>query len=141
MFRSPSRTVLLFWGTLLMCLIRSASLYMVVLEPPATIIPLDDTLLVQVFYGGTSLKRDLFFSGHTANLILTGLMQDNKKIRQAILICAGLVGVMVVLQHVHYVIDVLAAPFFAYAVYRLSFVAAKMSFPVYRAEFDSRSSY
>jgi len=126
MFRNPSDTVLMLCAVTFMCAVRSATLFLVPLEPPSTLIPLDDSFLIHAFYGGTSLKRDLFFSGHTANLILAGLIQNNKKIRNLIYVCALAVGLMVILQHVHYVIDVLAAPFFAVLVHRISrFFSAK----------------
>lgn len=125
LLRRPSTAVMVFWTVIIMCIVRSATLYFVVLEPPQRLILLDDSFLINVFYGGTSLKRDLFFSGHTANVMMVSLLQTNKTARYLLLACAAAMGVMVILQHVHYVIDVIAAPFFALLVFKMSQRAAQ----------------
>lgn len=44
----------------------------------------------------------------------------NNRFRMVFAIGTVLVGACVLLQHVHYTIDVVAAPFFTYAAYRIS---------------------
>ncbi|MBC7884582.1 MAG: hypothetical protein H7X99_03860, partial [Saprospiraceae bacterium] len=78
-----------------------------------------DPVVEILFYGGDVLLKDLFFSGHTANLILVGLVVDVPWLKRALFFFALVVGILVVLQHVHYSIDVVAAPFFAYAAYKI----------------------
>lgn len=66
------------------------------------------------------MQKDLFFSGHTANIVLVGLLVDNLWLKRIMMIIAGFVGTFLIIQHVHYSIDVLAAPFFAVLAYKTS---------------------
>ncbi len=93
-------------------ILRIVAMYFVPLEPPIDIIPLRDSLMEDVIYGGNVLVKDLFFSGHTSNLLLLSLTTPFKKIRVYLLISATVVAIMLMLQHVHYSIDILVAPFF-----------------------------
>jgi hypothetical protein len=47
------------------------------------------------------------------------LVIDTKWLKNFFLVATLCVGVMVLVQHVHYTIDVIAAPFFTYLAYRL----------------------
>jgi len=77
--------------------------------------------LVQVFGTGEVLTRDLFFSGHTATLALLALLAPGRTSRRFFVVCTLLVAVCVLWQHVHYTVDVLVAPFFAFASRELVF--------------------
>ena len=101
-----------------MILFRIAAMYSLPLEPPALMIALNDPL-VEIAGTGKLLTKDLFFSGHTATLFLLFLVSKRKTFKYLFLICTVLVAICVLLQHVHYTIDVLAAPFFSYASYRI----------------------
>ncbi len=70
--------------------------------------------------GGASavLTRDLFFSGHTSTLFLISLAVPGRRARPFFLACTAAVATCVLVQHVHYTVDVLAAPFFAYGAWR-----------------------
>jgi hypothetical protein len=94
--------------------IRMLCLYIFPLDPPPGIIPLSDVFLKFSFYSGRQNLRDLFFSGHTATLFLFVFVLNGKKIRIYFSAGACVVGMLLVIQHVHYSIDVIAAPFFAY---------------------------
>jgi membrane-associated phospholipid phosphatase len=98
---------------------RIAGMYILPLNPPETMILLNDPF-VQMFGSGEILTKDLFFSGHTATLFMLYLVSRNKIIKYAFLICTILVAICVLLQHVHYSIDVFAAPFFTFASYKIS---------------------
>jgi len=119
-FRKPSNTIYLLYCVIGVCCFRSMTLFFFVLEPPVDIIPLSDPILESLFYGGSVLLKDLFFSGHTANLLLIGFLVENIFLKRFIILCAALVGSMLIIQHVHYSIDVFAAPFFAVLIYKLS---------------------
>jgi len=119
-FKRPTTTIYALSAVFLMCIIRGLSLYFVVLEPPVNIIPLNDPFLNMTFYGGQIILKDLFFSGHTANIILVGLLSEQIWTKRIIILIGCIVGTMVVLQHVHYSIDVIAAPIFAVITYKLS---------------------
>jgi membrane-associated phospholipid phosphatase len=95
-----------------------AAMYLAPLEPPPGIIELRDPF-VEFFGGGRTLTRDLFFSGHTSTLFLLFLLIPGKALRAAFASATLLVGLCVVLQHVHYTVDVIAAPFFAYGAFSI----------------------
>jgi membrane-associated phospholipid phosphatase len=101
-------------------------MYITQLEAPATLIPLYDPL-VQLFGNFEILRDDLFFSGHTATMFLLFLIIENKILKRVFLLFTVLVGISVILQHVHYTIDVFAAPFFSFASFRIITAARKKS--------------
>ncbi|MDX9970941.1 MAG: phosphatase PAP2-related protein [Candidatus Gracilibacteria bacterium] len=65
-------------------------------------------------------KNDLFFSGHTAIPFLAFLIFKESKFKWVQLFGSILMGITVLLMHVHYSIDVFAAFFITYGVYSLS---------------------
>ncbi len=66
-------------------------------------------------------KGDFFFSGHTGLPFLLGFVfWREKKLRYFFFITSLVLGVSVLLGHVHYSIDVFAAPFMAYGIYAFS---------------------
>jgi len=114
--RNPVRLTLAIQVYTVMILVRMAAMYTLPFNPPPGMIPLNDPL-VQFFGSVKLLTKDLFFSGHTATLFLLFLVIDKKPFKQLFLILAILVAVGLLLQHVHYFIDVFAAPFFTYGCY------------------------
>nr|WP_262898321.1 sphingomyelin synthase family protein [Hymenobacter siberiensis] len=66
------------------------------------------------------IVRDLFFSGHTATMVLLTLVGRGRSWRWVLGLMSVAVGVLVLVQRVHYSYDVLAAPFFAGAAYWLA---------------------
>jgi PAP2 superfamily C-terminal len=124
LIRNPERLLFAVQLYLLMVIVRIAAMYFVPLNPPAGMIKLKDPF-VQVFSSGKVLTKDLFFSGHTATLFILFLVVNKGKLKTLFLIFTIVVAVSVLLQHVHYTIDVFAAPFFTYACYRLLILAKK----------------
>ena len=116
----PRRLVLGAQAYALMVLFRMGVMAVTPLEAPLDTIPLRDPL-VQVLGTGEVLTRDLFFSGHTATLTLLTFLAVGRASRRFFTACTVLVAICVLWQHVHYTVDVLVAPFFAYASYRLVF--------------------
>lgn len=103
---------------IMMVAFRITAMYLLPLEPPAQIIILADPV-VEFFGTGESLTKDLFFSGHTASLFIFYLTSDDKRYKAIFLSATILVASSVLLQHVHYTIDVFAAVLFTYAAYKL----------------------
>jgi membrane-associated phospholipid phosphatase len=103
----------------LLVIFRMMVMYSAPLDAPERLILLNDPF-VQFFGSGEVLTKDLFFSGHTATLFLLFLISDKKQLKIIFLISTVLVGIAVLFQHVHYTIDVLAAPFFAYSSYKIA---------------------
>jgi membrane-associated phospholipid phosphatase len=100
-----------------MVLVRMLSMYIMPLEPPATMIALKDPF-VEFFSSGSTLTKDLFFSGHTATMLIFYFITKNKLLKFFFLFCTVVIAVSVILQHVHYTIDVWAAVFFSFAIYK-----------------------
>jgi membrane-associated phospholipid phosphatase len=116
--REPERLMFLIECYTLLVVFRTIAMYITQLEAPATLIPLDDPL-VQLFGNIEILRNDLFFSGHTATMFLLFLIIENKILKRVFLLFTMLVGISVILQHVHYTIDVFAAPFFSFASFKI----------------------
>ena len=102
----------------LMVAVRIIAMYLLPLEPPAKMIILNDPF-VEFFGTGQTLTKDLFFSGHTATLFILYLVSEKKTIKIVFLISTITIAIAVLLQHVHYTIDVFAAVFITYACYKL----------------------
>jgi hypothetical protein len=103
----------------LMVVLRIAAMWVTPLEAPPGMIPLHDPL-VRLFGPGKLLTKDLFFSGHTSTLFLLALAVPGRRSKALFLACTAAVGAAVLVQHVHYTVDVLAAPLFAYASFRIA---------------------
>jgi hypothetical protein len=114
MFRKPRGFIVTMVSILCIIGLRTITMTLIPLEAPLGIIPLRDVFLESTFYSGLVLEKDLFFSGHTANVFLLGFLAYNNKIKIALFVIASIVGMLVLIQHVHYTVDVVAAPFFAY---------------------------
>ncbi len=115
----PAKMLVALQSYTLVAALRLITIYFLPLNAPIHIIPLQDPF-VEFFGGGNTLLRDLFFSGHTSTMFLFFLTAKSKKLKTIFLICTIMVAFCVLIQHVHYTIDVLAAPFFAYTSYRIS---------------------
>lgn len=114
----PHQLLITFQAYIFIALARMASMYLTPLDPPPLLIPLEDPFVQSLSTG--VLTRDLFFSGHISTLFLLHLSSTGRKMKIFFLICTILVGLLVLWQHVHYSIDVLAAPFYAYSCYKVS---------------------
>lgn len=120
LFPYPRRLMAGAQAYAVMVLFRMGVMAVTPLEAPPGTIPLWDPL-VQVLGTGEVLTRDLFFSGHTATLALLTLLAPGRASRRFFAVCTALVAVCVLWQHVHYTVDVLVAPFFAFASRELVF--------------------
>lgn len=124
--QSPYLFLLYLWSTLLLSFLRIITITCVPLEPPAGLVPLVDPILF-AFYGPNNITKDLFFSGHMSSIFLVYLILRKKKEKVVASIAAIVVGVSLLLQHIHYTVDVITAPLFVYFV----FIAAKKIALVY----------
>ena len=120
----PKRLVIALQVYTLIVMVRIITLYLTPLNAPGNMIPLIDPI-VNNFGTGQLLTKDLFFSGHTATLFLLFLVSENKKIKLIFLLGFVIIAIAVLLQHVHYTIDVVAAPFFTYTAFRIILLSRK----------------
>jgi membrane-associated phospholipid phosphatase len=70
--------------------------------------------------GGRIISKDLFFSGHVTTIMSLFYPIKNKILRPIVLFLSAMVGVLVLVQHVHYTIDVLMAVVATYLCFLLS---------------------
>ena len=121
----PGRVVRGLHAYAVLLWLRMGAMALVTLDAPPGFVPLADTF-TQLFYPGTEpFEKDLFFSGHTATLWLMALIATTRAGRLWSGFATLAVGVLVVVQHAHYTIDVLAAPLFAWLAWRLSIITMR----------------
>lgn len=104
----------------LILLLRMVTMFTLTLEPPPGLIELHDPISTLFYPGQVPFRKDLFFSGHTATIYLLFLAVPWPRWRRALLLATALVGIAVLIQHVHWTIDVLLAPPFAWLAWRTS---------------------
>ncbi|MDE2040958.1 MAG: hypothetical protein KGI59_01025 [Patescibacteria group bacterium] len=80
-----------------------------------------DTGFFDRIYTDLGLQAGFFFSGHTGLPFLLALIFWNEKFWRYLYFLLSLIfGVAVILAHVHYSIDVFAAPYIAYGIFKQS---------------------
>lgn len=117
--RSPIRFLTFLCGCLFFSLSRIITMYLVPLEPPAGLMPLTDPIL-KTFYGTNIITKDLFYSGHTGSVFLIYLVLQKKWEKVVALIATISVAILLLIQHIHYTVDVIFAPVFVYVVFLLA---------------------
>lgn len=122
---SSSICITFLWGYIFLCIARMITISMIPLDAPKQLIHLADPFSI-IFYGTNVITKDLFFSGHTASLFLIGLCLENKKEKAVVFICTAILAVLLLVQHVHYTADVIAAPFFSYLFWYVGKTIAKL---------------
>ena len=124
---NPQRFVKGLQAYTLLLLMRTITIYLVPLEPPIAMIVLKDP--VSNFFmnsnNGGYIVKDLFFSGHVSAIMLFFIVAESKIIKRILLVMAFFIASFILLQHVHYLIDVVAAPFFSFLCYKIIAVAHK----------------
>jgi membrane-associated phospholipid phosphatase len=117
-YHNPSIFLIVAYGFILMCLARILTISLLPLNPPAGIITLKDPI-ANIAYGGNGIfiTKDLFYSGHTGNMFLFFLCLQHKWDKIIALSASFIVGILVMVQHIHYSIDVIGAFIFTYFIY------------------------
>jgi hypothetical protein len=117
-YQNPTLFLVVAYGFILMCLARILTISLLPLNPPTGIITLQDPI-ANIAYGGNGIfiTKDLFYSGHTGNMFLFFLCLEAKWDKIIALTASFLIGLLVLIQHIHYSIDVFAAFIFTYFIY------------------------
>ena len=113
----PKRFPFILKNIALFVMVRSVFITLTHLGPFPTQTAVDPFNLISRFsFGG-----DLFFSGHTGLPFLMALsFWNNKILRYTFLVISVFFGTIVLLGHLHYTIDVLAAFFITYGIHDMS---------------------
>jgi hypothetical protein len=120
LLRHTARLVRTLQAYVLLLLMRMLSMALYTLEPPPGLVSLNDPL-IQVFYPGSEpYVKDLFFSGHVATIYLLAFAAPVPKARGVLAVAAVAVAAGVLVQHIHWTVDVLADPLFAWIAWRVS---------------------
>jgi hypothetical protein len=98
------------WAFNIETLMRFVSIYWVALNPPQGLVGLHDPIAELFIYGDNlPITKDLFFSGHTATMVFVCFFLTGNE-RKIALILTGVLACLLLIQHVHYTWDILAAP-------------------------------
>ena len=111
--QDPNIFLTFLWGFILINLSRFVSIGLIPLNAPADLIPIHDPISNH-FYGPKFITKDLFFSGHTAAMFLMFLCLKKRTDKILALLATIIIGIAVLLQHVHYTMDVVMAPVITY---------------------------
>ena len=101
------------WAFNLETVFRFLTIYFVALNPPSGIVDLHDPVAAMFIYGeNMPITKDLFFSGHTATMVFVCYFLPRKKEKIMAIVLSILLALFLLIQHVHYTIDIVLAPFF-----------------------------
>jgi hypothetical protein len=115
--KQPQLFLTALYGFTILTLFRMLTISLVPLNPPQGLVPLVDPIS-NFFYGKSHfVTKDLFFSGHTSSQFLYFLCLQKRRDKALALLSTIIVGSLVLVQHVHYTIDVVAAIPLTYIVY------------------------
>lgn len=117
--QSPALFLLFIWSCLFLSVARMITITLVPLEAPDGLVPLRDPILAP-FYHHSQITKDLFFSGHTSSVFLIYLILRKKREKMFTLFATVSVGILLLIQHIHYTIDVVIAPLFVYIIFILA---------------------
>lgn len=135
--RDPKKGPFIVKSTAIFIIIRSIFITLTHLGPYPDRVPLGiNAMFLDTWNWGNLLTfgsgGDLFFSGHTGLPFLMALVFWNDiKMRMFCLLAAVFFGVVVLLGHLHYSIDVLSAFFITYTIFQI----CKWLFPIDRKLF------
>lgn len=116
LLQDPKRFVWFAWAFNLETLLRFICIYVVALDPPARLVDLHDPLAEMFIYGeNMAITKDLFFSGHTATMVFVCYFLPTTRERRIAIGLSLLLVSLLLVQHVHYSLDVVAAPLFTLA--------------------------
>jgi membrane-associated phospholipid phosphatase len=112
--QNPRILVVFLWCFLFLSIFRTITILVVPLDPPVGLIGLADPLS-NFFYGHDRfITKDLFFSGHTSSMFLLYFCLTNRRDRQVALIVTFLVAFLLLVQHVHYTLDIIGGFLFGW---------------------------
>ena len=125
---NPTIYIKYAWTLFFVNLTRMATILAFALDPPHGMVHLIDPI-TGIFYGNAVITKDLFYSGHTSTMVLVFLCLSKRSDKIISFIALIAVMALLLVQHIHYTIDVVAAPLFVYMIYRLTCYFLKLDEP------------
>jgi PAP2 superfamily C-terminal len=109
--RQPKQFLWFAWAFNIETIMRFVSIYWVALNPPEGLVDLHDPIAELFIYGeNLVITKDLFFSGHTATMVFVCYYLPHAKERKIAIALTSILVILLLVQHVHYSLDILAAP-------------------------------
>ena len=116
----PNKLLVGFMSFVIMIGLRYLFVYLLPLETPPHSVPLIDPVLARYIYNHEIINKDLFFSGHASVMCLCVYLVKNRPLKILNLIAAVTLSFLLLVQHIHYTIDILGAPLFSFISYFFS---------------------
>jgi hypothetical protein len=116
---NPTMFITFLIGLIFILISRCITIDITQFRAPTGIIDLKDPIAGMI-YKTKSSNRDLFYSGHASILFLFYLCSTKKVDKYYMLLAVISLSILLLIQHVHYTVDVVSAPFFAFGCYWLS---------------------
>jgi len=114
--KKPRVLLIVVHALLMMWMLRWVTMYLLPLAAPPYKVPLHDIIA----YSHYSISRDLFFSGHTATLVILLCAIKNRWMFMYAFLMALVIIALLLIGHQHYLLDIISAPFFAVICYQVS---------------------
>ena len=111
---TPKELLKAFQAYTILLLLRTIFIYAYPLEPPMGMIYLNDPVIGLIMNNVNIVTKDLFFSGHISTMCLFIYFSQNKIWKTYLKFVTPILALLILWQHVHYTIDIIAAPFFAF---------------------------
>ncbi|NOT76141.1 MAG: hypothetical protein HOP08_14535 [Cyclobacteriaceae bacterium] len=99
-------------------LLRTLTMYLVTLEPPTGMILLVDPIS-SALYPDSGFAKDLFFSGHVSTIMIVVILEKKRVFKILNALGTVVIAILLAWQHVHYTLDLVAAPLATYGVFLL----------------------
>lgn len=91
--------------------LRMLGIFLLPFDAPPDMIMMPDPIIQALASdAGEVLRKDLFFSGHTSSMFMTAFIMPTRGKRWLYIVLGCIVGASLVIQHVHYTVDVMVAP-------------------------------
>jgi hypothetical protein len=118
--QTPRMFLAYLWSFIFLTAFRCLTIMLVPLDPPAGLIGLVDPVS-NFFYGSDKfVTKDLFFSGHTSSMFLFFLTVPGKTDKKLALVATAIVAFLLLVQHVHYTLDILGGILFCWISYQIA---------------------
>ena len=116
LLQDPKKFLWFAWAFNIETGFRFLSIYFVALNPPAGLVDLHDPLAEIFIYGeNMAITKDLFFSGHTATMVFVCFFLPTMREKRIAIGLSLVLVTLLLIQHVHYSLDIAAAPLFTLA--------------------------